>query len=107
MQLKQQYLGTVQPKVSQPQGLSATTKTVLVLTATGLMLVVVDASASPTGIDLISSGLTALPGDAGKIYTQLTGKVIPLAVAAAAGLAAMRGAMSFIMGLVASALRAG
>lgn len=104
MQLKPQYFGTVRPKVQPSKGLSNTAKAVIFVGATAA-LVAFDASASPNNVDMLGGGLTTLPADTLKVYAGLL-KIVPVAIGAAAGMAAMRGGMGYVMGLVASALRA-
>ncbi len=103
MQLKSQHLGSAQPKTQKTHGRLFYVG--LAVTATGAVLLAPEVFATST-FDLSSAAFTALPGEAAKVYTGLL-KVIPLAIVPAAGLAAMRGGMGFMAGLVGMALRAG
>lgn len=69
-----------------------------------VMLMSLDASA--TGVDILKGPLTALPADALKIYGGLVG-LVPFGIAAAAGLAAARGGMGYVVGLMRSVISAG
>lgn len=106
MQLKTQYLEQVRLK-TQSTGLSTTSKALLVVGAAGLLLLAVDASASSVDkLDIYAAPITALTGESKKVFDGLV-KIVPFAIGAAVAMAAMRGAMGYVMGLVASALRAG
>lgn len=105
MQLKTQYLEQVRLK-TQSTGLSTTSKALLIVGAAGLLLVAIDASASVDKLDIYAAPITALTGESKKVFDGLV-KIVPFAIGAAVAMAAMRGAMGYVMGLVASALRAG
>jgi len=78
-------------------------KTTVAVVTVSFVLIAIDASATVDKVDLMTAGLAALPAETLKVYSGLM-KVIPFAAGSAAALAAMRGGMGFVMGLVRSVI---
>ena len=102
MQLRSQF---EQSDIKKPAGhyvwLKATVATVAVV---GTLIAVDASAASADKVDMLTGGLTALPSETLKVYSGLM-KIVPAAAGAAAMLAAMRGGMGYVMGLVRSVIR--
>jgi hypothetical protein len=99
MQLKTQALDTAQFK-AQNKGYLLRAAVIAAIGGSALV------SPEVFAFDLTSAAITALPGEAALVYTGLLA-LVPAFIVPAAGLAAMRGGMGYVAGLVGMALRAG